>query len=101
MFIQSEASMADVVSISEPIPSRSGRGGSAARRALRKSGPKAGAVRPGMPGGTYRPLSEHDMQRIHDTALDVLEKLGVGEPIPEILDVALPRGCWLNDKGRL
>ncbi len=78
-----------------------GRGGSAARRALRKSGPKAGAVRAGMPGGTYRPLSDRDMQRVHDAALDVLEKLGVGEPIPEILEVALPRGCSLNDRGRL
>ncbi len=93
--------MADLASMSEPGLARAARGGSAARRALRKSGPKAGAVRPGMPGGTYRPLSERDMQRIHDTALDVLEKLGVGEPIQEILDVALPRGCWLNDKGRL
>ena len=82
--------MTDIASMAEPA-ARAGRGGSAARRALRKSGPKSGAVRPGMPGGTYRPLSEHDMQRIHTTALDVLEKLGVGEPIQEILDVALPR----------
>ena len=84
-----------------PIPARSGRGGSAARRALRRAGPKGGAVHPGLPGGTYRPLSDHDMERIHATALDVLEKLGVGEPIPEILEVALPRGYWLNDRGRL
>ena len=82
-------------------PVRAARGGSAARRALRKSGPQGGAVRAGMPGGTYRPLSEHDMQRVHTTALDVLEKLGVGEPIPEILEVALPRGGWVNSQGRL
>jgi trimethylamine--corrinoid protein Co-methyltransferase len=50
------------------------------------------AVRPGLPGGTYRSLSDRDIERIHATALDVLEKLGVGEPIPEILDVALPPG---------
>ena len=47
--------MADIAGIAEPS-ARPGRGGSAARRALRKSGPKVGAVRPGMPGGTYRPL---------------------------------------------
>ena len=82
-------------------PSRSGRGGSAARRALRQSGLKASAVHPGLPGGTYRPLSDRDMERIHATALDVLEKLGVGDPIPEILEVALAKGCRLNDKGRL
>jgi trimethylamine--corrinoid protein Co-methyltransferase len=78
-----------------------GRGGSAARRALRRAGPKTGAVRPGLPGGTYRPLSERDMQRVHETALDVLEQLGVGDPIPEILEVALPRGAFLNARGRL
>src|ERR1700754_1475777 len=101
MFIQvPEPPMTDTASIPES-GTRSGRGGSAARRALRKSEPKAGAVRAGMPGGTYRPLTEHDMQRIHATALDVLEKLGVGEPIPEILEVALPKGCWLNSQGRL
>jgi trimethylamine--corrinoid protein Co-methyltransferase len=81
--------------------SRTGRGGSAARRALRKSGPKAGAVHPGLPGGTYRPLSDRDMERIHGAALDVLERLGVGDPIAEVLEVALPRGCWLNGRGRL
>jgi len=88
-------------SLGDPTFGRGGRGGSAARRALRKSGPKAGAVRPGLTGGTYRPLSDHDMERIHGTALDVLERLGVGDPIPEILEVALAKGCRLNDKGRL
>ncbi len=85
----------------DTVSGRGGRGGSAARRMLRKSGPAASAVKAGMPGGTYRPLSDRDLQRVHETALDVLEKLGVGDPIPEILEVALPRGAWLNDRGRL
>src|SRR5215471_12733196 len=93
--------MTDTASMVTPMPARPSRGGSAARRALRKSGPKASAVHPGLPGGTYRPLSDHDMERIHSTALDVLEKLGVGDPIPEILEVALPKGARLNEKGRL
>jgi trimethylamine--corrinoid protein Co-methyltransferase len=54
-----------------------------------------------MQGGTYKPLSDHDIQRIHTAALDVLERIGVGDPIPEILDVALPKGCILGDDGRL
>ena len=93
--------MGEVEQLRETGSSRGGRGGSAARRQMRKSGPTSSAVKAGMTGGTYRPLSDRDMQRVHETALDVLEKLGVGEPIPEILEVALPRGCWLNDKGRL
>jgi trimethylamine--corrinoid protein Co-methyltransferase len=59
------------------------------------------AVRPGMEGGSYKPLSERDIQRIHTAALDVLEKIGVGDPIPEILEHALPGGCTLGDDGRL
>jgi trimethylamine--corrinoid protein Co-methyltransferase len=54
-----------------------------------------------MAGGRYRPLSDRDIDRIHTTALDVLENVGIGDPIPEILDVALPKGCRLGDDGRL
>jgi trimethylamine--corrinoid protein Co-methyltransferase len=54
-----------------------------------------------MAGGTFKPLSEHDIQRINDTALDILENIGIGEPIPEILHYALPKGCILGDDGRL
>ena len=36
------------------------------------------AVRPGMEGGHYKPLSERDVERIHDAALHVLERIGVG-----------------------
>ena len=59
------------------------------------------AVRPGMEGGAYKPLSEHDIQRIHTAALNVLETMGIGDPIPEILHYALPKGCVLGDDGRL
>jgi trimethylamine--corrinoid protein Co-methyltransferase len=54
-----------------------------------------------MEGGAYKPLSGRDIERIHTTALDVLEKIGIGEPIPEILHYALPKGCTLGDDGRL
>jgi trimethylamine--corrinoid protein Co-methyltransferase len=54
-----------------------------------------------MVGGAYKPLSDTDIQRINDTALDILEKIGIAEPIPEILHYALPKGCILGDDGRL
>ena len=76
-------------------------GGRAGRIALREAGTRGMAVRPGMEGGAYRPLSDADMQRIHSTALDVLEKIGIGSPIPEILEAALPGGCVLDTDGRL
>ena len=66
------------------------RGGRAARRAARKAGVSGLAVQPGMEGGHYKPLSDRDIERIHDSALDVLDRIGIGDPIPEILDCAVP-----------
>lgn len=63
--------------------------------------PAARAVRPGMTGGRYRPLSEHEIDRVHQTVLDVLENIGMGTPIPQLQDHALRRGCHLNEHGRL
>lgn len=75
------------------------------RRAGRGAGAHAtdsgGVVRPGMAGGTYRPLSERDMERIHETALDVLERIGIADPMPEVRDLALAKGCRMGGRGRL
>jgi trimethylamine--corrinoid protein Co-methyltransferase len=68
---------------------------------LRAAGNEGNVVRPGLTGGAYRPLSERDMQRIYDTALAILENIGIADPIPEILHYALPGGCHLDDRGRL
>lgn len=54
-----------------------------------------------MEGGAYKPLSDADIQKIHHTALDVLEEIGVGDVIPEILHYALPKGCTFGDDERL
>jgi trimethylamine--corrinoid protein Co-methyltransferase len=54
-----------------------------------------------MPGGSYKPLSDHDIDRIYRTALDVLEKIGLGDPIPEVLHYAIPKGCVLGEDGRM
>jgi len=54
-----------------------------------------------MTGGSYKPLSDVDIRRISDTALDLLENIGIGDPIPEILNYALPGGCVLGDDNRL
>ena len=35
-------------------------------------------------GGAYKPLSDRDIQRINDTAMDILENIGIADPIPEI-----------------
>lgn len=76
-------------------------GGRRARRASRAENVLGQAVKPGMSGGSYKPLSESDIQRIYNTALDLLENIGIGDPIPEILRYALPGGCVLGDDNRL
>ncbi len=76
-------------------------GGRDARRALRKAGPKKGAVGPGLEGGAYRPLAGRDIERIHERALDVLENIGMGDAFPEFREIALDKGCRINKDGRL
>lgn len=76
-------------------------GGRRARHAARAEGVRGLAVQAGMHGGVYKPLSEDDIRRIYDTALDLLENIGIGDPIPEILRYALPGGCVLGDDNRL
>ena len=76
-------------------------GGSKARRAIRQGKAKKAVVHPGLETGNYKPLSEHDIKKIHDTALDVLENIGISDPIPEILNHTLDKGCILGDDNRL
>lgn len=54
-----------------------------------------------MPGGRYRPLTQSGEQQIHQTILDVLENIGMGDPIPVVKEHALERGCFINEHGRL
>jgi trimethylamine--corrinoid protein Co-methyltransferase len=71
------------------------------REARRAAPPAATAVRSGLPGGRYRPLTEADEGRIHRAVLDVLEDIGMGDPIPILRERALERGCRINEHGRL
>ncbi len=72
-----------------------------ARRKLREAGPARAPVRAGLKGGAFKPLGERDIERIHQTALDVLANVGVADPPPEMVELALETGCTLSDDGRL
>ena len=54
-----------------------------------------------MTGGRYRPLARSDEKQIHQTILDVLENIGMGDPIPIVKESALKRGCFINEHNRL
>lgn len=79
------------------------RGGREGRRALRaRAIPiEEAAVRPGMEGGRYRPLDEAGLTRTHRSALEILETVGLGNPIPSCIEALTAKGCWLNQQGRV
>lgn len=45
-----------------------------------------------MTGGRYSPLTESDLQGIYDTALDLLESVGMGSPISDFIEVVTRAG---------
>ena len=70
--------MSDIGEVCEPARARRS-GGRSARVALRAA-PLADDVRPvraGMPGGQYKPLTEAGMAKIHQSALEALEVIGL------------------------
>lgn len=62
---------------------------------------KVRSVWPGVLGGKYQPLSQHDMERIHHTALDVLEQIGLSNPIPSMIEIVTEAGGFMSENDRL
>ena len=87
--------------MSEATRTRRRGAGRAARVAQREAVAPSPAIWPGIEGGKFQPLSRKDMERVHDAALTILERTGIGDPIPELLDIVLPKGAILRDNGRL
>ena len=58
-------------------------------------------VHPGLLGGRFQPLTETEIERIHDTALTLLDEIGMANPIPILKEKAISVGCKLNEQGRL
>lgn len=85
-------------------PARSSRsGGRAARRAARAAPltDDMRPVRPGMSGGTYKPLSEAQVLRIHNAAIEALETIGLADAPPSGVEIMTKAGARLGDDGRL
>lgn len=78
-------------------------GGREARKALRAVKPPVAerAVQRGQSGGAYKPMTDLEMQRVLDTALDLLEEVGMGGPVPEFIEVVTDAGGWMAEEDRL
>lgn len=78
-------------------------GGRAARQALRAA-PLAEDVRPvraGLSGGRYNPLSDADIRRIHQAALDACEIIGFADAPPSGVAALTGAGAVQGDDGRI
>ena len=78
-------------------------GGRSARVALRAAAlaEDIRPIRPGMEGGTFKPLSEAGVRRIHDAALEALEVIGLADAPPSGVEIMTKAGATLGDDGRL
>ncbi len=93
--------MTDISATQPSRPSRSG--GRAARRAARAAPltDDMRAIRPGMNGGRYKPLSDVDVLKIHDAALQLLEEVGLADAPQSGIDILTKAGANLGADGRL
>lgn len=76
-------------------------GGRNARRSKRKAQTTSKAIWAGISGGSYKPLSDSAMDKVHKAALDILATVGISDWTQELLDIVLPKGCYLNEHQRL
>ncbi|MFO0514870.1 MAG: trimethylamine methyltransferase family protein, partial [Rhodobacterales bacterium] len=86
--------MSDIGELCEPARAR--RSGGRASRVAERSAPLAEnlrPVRPGLPGGQYRPLTEAGMARIHASALDALEQIGLSQAPPSGVELLTGAGA--------
>ena len=78
-------------------------GGRAARKALRAAplAEEDKAVRPGMIGGRFAPLTESQTHQVNEAVMDVLENLGLSQAIPSCIELVTKAGGQYTSEGRL
>ena len=76
-------------------------GGRAARQALRAAPipEDEKPVRPGLHSGRYQPLTQDEVERIHEAALKTLETIGFANALPSIIErVTAAGGTFTKDE---
>ena len=74
------------------------------RLAMRRGGAGAGpsrAIWPGILGGSYRPFSQVEVERIHQTVLQILETVGLQNASQRCIDTVVKAGGRVSSDGRL
>ena len=84
-----------------PVSRRAG--GRAARKASREA-PLSDAdrpIRPGMEGGAYKPLSQNQIEKIHEAALEALETIGLADAPESGVAYLTGAGAVQGEDGRI
>ncbi len=84
-----------------PVSRRSG--GRAARKAIREAPltDDVRPIRPGMEGGRYKPLSQEQVEQIHEAALTALETIGLADAPDSGVAYLTGAGAVQGDDGRI
>lgn len=83
---------------------RNRRGGGREARLKQRNSPLAKdiqPIRPGLTGGQYRPLSEHDVARIEQTVFQLLEEIGLSQAPESGVAYMVKAGAIFGDDGRV
>ena len=81
--------------------SKGRRSGGRAARVEMRSQPLTDDIKPvraGLSGGKFQPLSDHDVRRIHNAALQLLEEIGFGQAIPSCVEACTKLGATYDGK---
>ena len=87
--------------MNQPVSKTRRAGGRQSRLAKRAAKPVVNPCAPGQTGGAYRPLDEAGLHSIYDTALRLLEQLGMGEVPDRLADDLRAAGAGGAGNGRL
>ena len=85
-------------------PARARRAGGRSARVAARAAPLAEAmrpVRPGLPGGRYKPLDDAGVARIHQSALQALEEIGLSNAPESGVEILTGAGAVLGEDGRI
>ena len=77
------------------------RSGRKARHAQRAAKPVVDPCPPGQKGGAYKPLSQREIEQIYDTALQLLERLGMGNVPDKLASDLKAAGAQAGQQDRL
>jgi trimethylamine--corrinoid protein Co-methyltransferase len=71
--------------------------GLSGKKGTQKRKEKNMKIRKGLNGGHYKPLSQSDIEKIHQTSLRIFSEVGVQVNFPEALELFKKAGAIIDD----